>query len=169
MIDTVDGIDKIDDIDKNIVVCLSGDMVVSKDLYRDLSEKIGISEDELIERLKRLSGNKVLKRIGPVMRHQKSGFVCNAMAVWNVDEDKLENAIEKVKSFKSISHVYERETNEKWNYNLYTMIHGQSKEEVEELVQRLYGEIGASDYRVLYTKHEWKKTSPDLGRLMGNR
>lgn len=159
-------IENIDTIDKNIITCLSEDIIVSKDLYKDLSKKIGISEKELIERLRNLNENGCLKRIGPVMRHQKSGFVCNAMAVWNLEEDKLKNAIKKVKTVKNISHVYERETNVKWNYNLYTMIHGQSREEVEEIVLSLYKQIGADHHKVLYTKHEWKKTSPDLSILM---
>ena len=152
----------IDNIDKRIIIHFSKDIDVTKDLYKDISNQIGISEEELIQRLTKLKQNEYLRRLGPIIRHTKSGFLYNGMAVWNVDEENLEKIINKAKTIKNISHIYERERCDGWNYNFYTMIHGQCKYDVEKTVKDLSDYINIIDYKILYTQYEWKKTSPNL-------
>ncbi|SHH40260.1 DNA-binding transcriptional regulator, Lrp family [Tepidibacter thalassicus DSM 15285] len=155
-----------DNIDKDIIVYLSQDIEVTKDIYEDLSKKFNISEEDLIKRLKRLNESGYLKRIAPVMIHQKSGYNSNAMAVWNIPKDNLKKFIDIIKGINNISHIYERRTDEKWPYNLYTMIHGRNKKEVENIINYLLQKIEVKDFKVLYTIKEWKKTSPNLSKLI---
>ena len=46
-----------------------------------------------------------------------------------------------------------------WPYNLYTMVHGHSREECERIVAGLAAETGVEERAMLYTKREWKKVS----------
>ena len=58
-----------------------------------------------------------------------------------------------------VSHCYERNRAADWRYNLYTMIHGYSREECERIAAELGAAAGIEDRCMLYTKKEWKKTS----------
>ncbi len=158
-----------DAIDKKIIIYFSKDIPLSKDLYKDISKNLHIEEKELIERLKNLKEKKMLKRIAPVMRHEKSGYTANAMAVWKGSKDQLKKATDLAKSFKNISHIYEREVCMNWPYNLYTMIHGQSKEEVEKIINYLSNKLKIKEFKVLYTEKEHKKISPNLEVLLSEK
>lgn len=156
----------IDKIDRDIIVHLSKDIALTKNIYKDIANIFDISEDELIDRLKKLNEKGYLKRISPIMVHQKSGYNTNAMVVWKIEKDKIEDFIEVIKEINSISHVYERQVCLGWDYNLYTMIHGQKKDEVENIINYLSNKMQNQSFRVLYTVKEFKKISPDLEELI---
>ncbi len=59
----------------------------------------------------------------------------------------------------SVSHCYDRNTEPGWPYNMYTMIHGHSREECEAIAQELGRANGVSNRAMLYSVKEWKKTS----------
>ena len=59
----------------------------------------------------------------------------------------------------SVSHCYDRNTAPDWPYNFYTMVHGHSREECEQIVQQLADAAGVQDRQMLFTKKEWKKQS----------
>ncbi len=156
----------IDKIDRDIIVHLSKDIALTKNIYKDMAKIFDISEEELIDRLKKLNEIGHLKRISPIMVHQKSGYDSNAMVVWKIEKNKIEDFIEVIKKINSISHVYERQVCSNWSYNLYTMIHGKNKEEVDNIINYLSNKMKINSFRVLYTLKEFKKTSPNLKELI---
>ena len=62
--------------------------------------------------------------------------------------------------FKEVSHAYEREVRENWPYNLYSMVHGENAEDVEQIVRKISKACMVSQYRVLFTEKELKKVPP---------
>ena len=58
-----------------------------------------------------------------------------------------------------VSHCYDRNRTPDWPYNLYTMIHGYSREECEVIAAELAATAGIEERCMLYTKKEWKKAS----------
>jgi hypothetical protein len=62
--------------------------------------------------------------------------------------------------FEQVSHAYERQTAQGWPYNLYTMVHCKSAEEVRGVVERMSRACGVTDYRILVTQKELKKVPP---------
>ncbi|WP_099192756.1 siroheme decarboxylase subunit beta [Tepidibacter mesophilus] len=156
----------IDKIDRDIIIYLSKDIELTKTLYKDMAKIFNISEDELINRLKKLKEKGYLKRISPIMVHQKSGYDSNAMVVWKIEQDKIKYFIDMIKNVTSISHVYERQVSSSWEYNLYTMIHGKNKDEVESIINYLSNEMQNYSFKVLYTLKEFKKISPNLEKLL---
>ncbi len=61
--------------------------------------------------------------------------------------------------FDEVSHCYERDTGGYWDYNLYTMVHGRTREECLATIARMASRSGIGDYRVLFSLREFKKTS----------
>jgi DNA-binding Lrp family transcriptional regulator len=147
------------DLEKRIIASIQEDMAITARPYLKISEKLGISEETLLETLRKLSERGIIRRFGATLRHQKTGFTANAMAAWQVDEDRVEAVGSKMASFKQVSHCYRRNPTDRWPYNLYTMIHANDKESCREVARRISRETKVDDYALLFSRKELKKTS----------
>jgi hypothetical protein len=80
------------------------------------------------------------------------------MACWVVPEPHLETAGQLAARDPQVSHCYQRPAcPPRWPYALFTMIHGQTKADVEAVVSRIAQEIGIEQVEVLYSTREFKK------------
>lgn len=127
--------------------------------YLRLGEMLGISEDEVIDRLKELERVGIIRRFAATIGHRALGITANAMIVWRVPQSEVERVGEIFASFEAVTHCYERATAPDWSYNLYTMIHSRSKEECIEIAEELSSLSGIRDFKVLFSEREYKKTS----------
>lgn len=146
-------------IDKQIIKALQGDFPLVAEPYKLLAQKIGISEKLFLERVKLLSAEKKIRKMGAVLRHREAGFVANVLVAWEVPPDKLDMVATAMAKSPSVSHCYDRNTAPDWPYNLYTMVHGHSREECENIVRELGLANNITNHAMLYSKKEWKKTS----------
>ena len=127
--------------------------------YKILAQRVGITEEEFLRRVKELVDEKKIRKLGAVLRHREIGFKANALCAWLVPPDKLDAAAQIMSCHAAVSHCYDRTPAPNWNYNLYTMIHASSREECEKIIGALADATGVTDYEILYTKREWKKTA----------
>ena len=118
----------------------------------------GVSSDELREDL----AAKRMRRFGAILRHQDAGFPCNAMVCFMLDEGTLANS-ESAGSLLAkkhyVSHCYERPFFENFPYNLYAMMHAQTPEELDGYIKESVSLLDNSEYVVLLSLKELKKTS----------
>ncbi len=56
------------------------------------------------------------------------------------------------------THCYERPTFPDWPYTHFSMVHATSKEGCEEVAREISRQTGITDYQVLYSYREYKKT-----------
>lgn len=108
--------------------------------YAEIGEQIGLSEREVITRIRGLLEQGVIKRLGVVVRHRKLGYTANAMVVWDVQDEKVGELGRCLGGFPFVTLCYRRPRHlPEWPYNLFTMIHGRDRTEVllrvDELVQ----------------------------------
>ena len=101
----------------------------------------------------------VLRRVGAVLQHRRAGFSANALCVWSVPEERLDEVGAAVSRETSVSHCYSRETAPDWPYNFYAMIHAKSREVCEELADRISAENGLGGRKTFYSVREWKKAA----------
>ena len=80
-----------DDLDGRLVRELQGNLPPGENPWQALACRLGISEDEVVARLRGLKASGKLKRVGAVLRHQNSGFAANAMAVFLPPPEKRMN------------------------------------------------------------------------------
>ncbi len=146
--------------EEQIVKALQEEFPLNERPFAEVAERVGISEEELLARLAEWKRDGVLRRFGAILRHHKAGFDANAMTAWVVPEGRVEEVGPIMASFKEVSHCYERPTFPGFPYNLYTMIHGRSREECAATAKKISEATGISEYRALYTIREFKKTSP---------
>ena len=117
-------------------------------------------EELFLERIRVLEAEHKIRKMGAVLRHREVGFASNVLVAWQVEPpERLDEVAAKMAKSPSVSHCYDRNTAPDWPYNLYTMVHGHSREECEAIVKRLSEETGVTKRAMLYSKKEWKKTS----------
>lgn len=143
-----------------IIRLLMDGMPLSLEPYREVAAKVGISEEELLEQLKRWKSDGTIRRIGAILRHRGAGYTANAMVVWNVPDDRAEAFGCLASSVDAVSHCYQRPRIDGFPYNLYTMIHGHSEQECETHAALIAQITGVFDYQLLFTAEEYKKSSP---------
>jgi DNA-binding Lrp family transcriptional regulator len=147
------------EMEKKIISAVQGDIPITKRPYLEISQKLGISEETLIETLDSLCKREIIRRFGATIRHQKSGFSANAMVAWEVDEDRIDEVGEKMAAFKEVTHCYRRNPADGWPYNLYAMIHGWDEQHCIKTAQRMAQKTGVKNYTLLFSQKELKKTS----------
>ena len=86
-------------------------------------------------------------------------FSANAMAAWQVDEKRAVEVGEKMASFKEVSHCYRRNPTDQWPYNLYTMVHAKDVASCKDIVRKISKKTSITDYTILFSRKELKKTS----------
>jgi len=140
------------------VRALQRDLPVSVRPFSEAATELGLSEESLLDRAWELQAAGIMRRFGAVLRHRQVGYMANGMACWIVPEARIEEVGLCAAGFHQVSHCYQRPTYPpRWPYNLFTMIHGQSKEEVEEVATAIAERTGIEDYVILYSTKEYKK------------
>ncbi|MEW6266448.1 MAG: Lrp/AsnC family transcriptional regulator [Thermodesulfobacteriota bacterium] len=146
-------------VEKRIIFELGGDIGAGPRPFAELGRKVGLTEAEVLTLVQRLMDKGVLRRFGATLRHQRTGFIANAMVAWRSPEERLEEAGRLLGSFPEVTHCYQRRTMPEWSKNLYTMIHASSEEECLVLIKKMAAAAGLDDYELLFSREELKKTS----------
>jgi len=147
------------ELEKRIVHALQEDLPVVASPFAAVAKKLAISEEMLLEKIREFMADGTIRRFGATLRHQHSGFEANAMVVWQVSPEKMEEVGKILSSFREVTHCYQRPTRPDWPYSIFTMIHAKSAEECTEIVQRMATAAQIEKYQLLYTVEELKKTT----------
>ncbi len=146
-------------LQKKLVTALQGDIPLEKEPFKAIADRLGLSQEELLKYLEHMKSEGILRRIGAVLYHRHAGYVANAMVAWKVPEKIIDQTGQTLASFTETSHVYRRPAYSRWPYNLYTMIHGTSRTDCEKTIHHMARRVGISDFIILYSTREFKKTS----------
>ncbi len=153
-----------DDTDRRVLMAVQDGLPLVKDPFGAVGSVLDLDRDEVIRRIQALIGNGVVRRFGARINHRRLGIVVNAMVGWNVPEDRVERIGMQMAGSPAVTHCYEREVRRgDWNYNLFTVHHGYSREEVEDQIASLARETGIDEHVVLYSVEECKRST--AGRL----
>lgn len=145
--------------DITLIRLLQEDLPQDPAPFQTLAAKLGQEEKTVLEHTCKLIQTGVIRRFGAVLRHQKAGFVSNAMGVWQVELERVEQVGTIMSGFPEVSHCYERPSLPDWPYNVFTMIHGQSEEECRQVIAKIAQATGVTQYDALYSLKELKKSS----------
>jgi len=144
--------------DKDFIRELQKDMEIIDEPFVKAANNLGITENELFEKMKEYQEIGVMRRFAAILRHRQVGFTANGMIVWKVPEDKISEVGEKLGSFPQVSHCYERPTYSDWPYNVFSMIHCKTHVEANEMAKTIQDQINVDEYRILFSSREFKKT-----------
>ncbi len=143
--------------DKQFIRELQKDMEIIDRPFLKSAQTLGISEEQLFEKIKYYEEIGVMRRFAAILRHRDVGFTANGMIVWTVPEDRIEQVGEKLGAFPQVSHCYQRPVYPDWPYNVFSMIHCKSKDEAEDVAKIIQKQINVDDYMILFSAREFKK------------
>jgi DNA-binding Lrp family transcriptional regulator len=134
-----------------------GPMAVQPAAYAPAAERLGVTEEEVLRRLRSLQERGGLRRVAAILYHRRAGFSANGMGVWAVPEDEILETGKRMAAFRGISHCYQRPTYADWPYSVFTMAHGRSKEECDAILDSIAEQTGIGERATLYSSTEYKK------------
>ena len=149
------------DFDRRLIAATQSGLPLVPRPYEAVGAMLGVSGEAVRERFAQMLKRGLIRRIGAVPNHYRLGFVANGMTVWDVADARVDALGAMVGALPGVSHCYRR-TRElpRWPYNLFAMLHGRSREEVEAQrlqVRALLGSACRAD-DVLYSSAILKKT-----------
>lgn len=143
--------------DKAAIRVLQEDIPLTPRPFDLWGEQAGMSHEELLERAHDLKRRGIMRRFSAVLYHRKAGFRANAMGVWKVPKERVDEVGAMFANYQAVSHCYERPVYEDWPYSIFSMVHGRSKEECEAVLRVMSEESGIAEYDSLYSTREYKK------------
>ena len=143
---------KLDQLDRQIISATQDGLPLVPDPYEAIAQQVGISGEQVMRRMKAMLKSGVIRRLG---------LSANGMSVWDIEDDVAVEFGEKIGELEFVSHCYLRPRRlPVWPYNLFAMVHGSRREEVEtkaEIIKDLLGShLKQND--ILYSTRILKKT-----------
>jgi DNA-binding Lrp family transcriptional regulator len=149
---------EISELDKGVIRELQEDLPVAARPFLAMAERLGTDEAGLFAAAADLQRRGFLRRFAAILYHRKAGFKANGMGVWAAPPDDILELGNKMATFQNVSHCYQRPTYPDWPYNIFSMVHGRSVEECEEVLRAIQKATGIQNYTSLYSTREYKKT-----------
>jgi DNA-binding Lrp family transcriptional regulator len=151
----------LDETDRQIIKATQAGLPRVARPYHAIGAQIGISGEEVIQRLQAMLDCGIVRRIGVVPNHYALGYQSNGMSVWNVPDERIAELGRKIGDLDFVSHAYHRPRHlPGWPYNLFAMVHGKDRAEVDEKVRQIAALLGEFDHghTVLFSTKILKKT-----------
>ncbi len=151
----------LDDFDRALIAATQGGLPLVSRPYDAVGERLGVSGQQVRERLAQMLESGLVRRIGAVPNHYRLGFTANGMSVWDVDDALVDQLGERIGQLPGVSHCYRRPRRlPQWPYNLFAMLHGRTRAEVEQQAVQLHELLGTAcrGHDILYSTAILKKT-----------
>jgi len=150
----------LNDQDYRLIAEIQGGLPLTSHPYAEIGERIGLDEKSVIARIDAMLESGIIKRLGVVVRHHELGYTANAMVVWDVPDERLNEVGEKLAALDCITLCYQRPRRlPDWPYNLFCMIHGQERKKVLAYIDRLVSSEGLAEipHKVLFSGRRFKQ------------
>jgi len=135
------------ELERRLVMALQEGLPLFIRPFSVLASRVGCDESEVLERIRRWCADGIIKRFGVVVRHHELGYTANAMLVQNIPDAAVGEIGELLAGEPGVTLCYQRpRVQPDWPYNLFCMIHGQVREEVEAKIAALRERLNLTDY-----------------------
>ena len=146
-------------LDKDIIRELQGNIPLEPRPFLSIAQKLGIPEEMLLEKIREFLEVGYIRRFGAALRHREMGLKANPMIVWQVPEQLIDVVGSKIVAYPQVTHCYHRPPLPHFPYNLFSMIHSETEKECFDLAEKISRETGITEYQLLFSTRELKKTS----------
>lgn len=151
----------IDAVDRELIIATQAGLPLVPRPYEAIARKLGLGEDEVMARIARMQDAGIIRRIGAVPNHFRLGYAANGMSVWDVDDSRITELGREVGALDFVSHAYHRPRHlPAWPYNLFAMVHGRDRAEVQRKVGQIAALLGDAvrAHEVIFSVRILKKT-----------
>jgi len=151
----------LDETDLSIMRATQTGLPLVPEPYRHIAEQLGLTAEQVMERMNVMLQHGIIRRIGAVPNHFKLGYRFNGMTVWNVPDDLIDELGQKIGRLDFVSHCYHRPRHlPEWPYNLFAMVHAKTRQDVDQKIRQIAVLLGDANQGsdVLYSTRILKKT-----------
>jgi DNA-binding Lrp family transcriptional regulator len=114
--------------------------------YQVVAQQLSLTEAQVIMQIAQWQQNGLIRRFGLVIKHRRLGYDANAMVVWNIPNDDMDNVAQQLAKCSPVSLCYQRPRRlPDWPYNLFCMIHGTDKALVLAQISQITEQLGLTD------------------------
>lgn len=121
--------------DRQLLNAVQRDFPLHPHPFKVLSDQLGMSEQEIIERLNTLQQRNVISRFGAVFDHQRAG--ASTLAALAVPEGEIEDVAHAINALEEVNHNYQREH----EFNLWFVINAGNQAEVDSVLTHIAAEF----------------------------
>ena len=143
-----------------LIKIISAGLPLVKQPYAEIARQLNCSESAVIDGIKSIIAGGDLKRFGVVVRHRKLGYRANGMVVWDLPDNRVTEIGHCIGQYSFVTLCYQRPRRlPEWRYNLFSMIHGQSRGAVVDQVEFIVEQCGLQGIRheILFSKRCFKQ------------
>ena len=154
------------ELDLDLLAALQDGLPLVDRPYARIAAELGVGEDDVLERLAVLQDNGTVSRFGVVVSHRELGYRANAMVVWDVPDERVDECGRCLAALPFVTLSYRRPRRlPDWPYNLFCMIHGRDRSQVLAEVEAATREAGLGGRKraVLFSRRCFKQRGARYG------
>lgn len=131
---------ELDPADSAILNRIQSDFPITSRPWLTVANELGLSEEEVLDRVARLKADGIIRRIGGNLVPGKLGFVSTLCAA-SVPEDKIDQFAEIVNRYPGVTHNYQRDS----TYNVWFTFIASSRDEIKKNLKQIAKDSGIDD------------------------
>ncbi|WP_028307206.1 AsnC family transcriptional regulator [Desulfitibacter alkalitolerans] len=140
-----------DSINHRLLEIIQDGFPISPEPYKDLAMSLGVSEEEIIDRISKLQDQGIIRRLGAIFDSRKLGYKSTLCAM-KVPKDQIEHVAEIVNSYPGVTHNYLREH----KYNMWFTLIAPSKEHIDKICSEIILQSGINELMQLPARRFFK-------------
>ena len=131
---------KLDRTDRAILNEIQSHFPLKTRPYREVADRLNLTEKEVISRVDRLAQGGIIRRIGANFNSRKLGFTSTLCAA-RVPVERISEFVEKVNQYPGVTHNYEREG----DFNIWFTFIAESQEKIESALKEIKNKTGIEE------------------------
>jgi len=148
----------LDPLDLHLLSELENGLPLVKEPYEEIGVRLNLTGNEVLERIRNLQAAGIIRKFRARINPRRVGISANALVAWKCADSLNGDIGSLLASFPCVTHCYERRpVPGRWEYTVYTVHHGYSREAVQAEIRTLGDHIGVHDYVVLFSTEEFKR------------
>ncbi|MDE1461129.1 AsnC family protein [Spartinivicinus poritis] len=128
--------------------------------FKTLAKQLQTTEQALLDVVQQWQQQGLIRRFGLVIRHHALGYHANAMVVWDINDEYVQQVGAKLANEPVITLCYQRKRQRpEWPYNLFCMIHGKEKQQVCNEIKQIIArhQLQKIPYEILFSNKVYKQ------------
>jgi DNA-binding Lrp family transcriptional regulator len=148
----------LDPLDRYLLAELEKGLPLVEEPFEAIGKRLNLTGNEVLARIRNLQAAGTIRKFRARINQRRVGISANALVAWKKGDSWNGDRESRLALFPGVTHCYERlPVPGRWEYTLYTVHHGYSREAVLEEISTLADHIGVQDYVVLFSTEEFKR------------
>ena len=146
--------------ERRLIDALAEGIEIVPQPFRVLAAALGVDEAQVLATLDRSIADGIIRRFGVIVRHHELGYRANAMAVWDVPDALADACGRAAARIPEVTLAYRRRRQPPdWPYNLFCMVHGQTRAQAEAGIRRTAAaaQLASYPHAVLISTRRFKQ------------